>query len=71
MDIQSFTNDPDALLTETQTSDFLQISVRTLQAKRVLGGGPPFVKLGRAVRYRRSDLVEWTRTRTLRSTSDT
>ena len=35
------------------------IAVRTLQRKRLAGDGPPFVKLGGAVRYRRSDLDLW------------
>ena len=52
-------NDRDALLTEAQAGDFLNLSIRTLQAWRMQGGGPAFVKCGRAVRYRRSDLVSW------------
>jgi len=51
--------DPDALMTEAQTAEFLQVSIRTLQANRVRGGGPPYVKLGRSVRYRRRDVIAW------------
>ncbi|QND73647.1 helix-turn-helix domain-containing protein [Tardiphaga robiniae] len=51
--------DPDALLTENQAADFLNLSVRTLQAWRVKVAGPGFVRAGRAVRYRRSDLILW------------
>jgi len=51
--------DPDALLNEAQASDFLNLSIRTLQAWRVKGAGPRFVRAGRAIRYRRSDLVAW------------
>jgi predicted DNA-binding transcriptional regulator AlpA len=46
----------DQLLTEAQTADFLNVSIRSLQAWRVRGGGPIYAKLGRSVRYRRSDL---------------
>ena len=51
--------DPDTLLTEAQAADFLSISMRTLQAWRVRGGGPVFIRAGRAIRYRRRDLIEW------------
>jgi hypothetical protein len=34
-------------------------SVRTLQAWRIRIAGPAFVQVGRAVRYRRRDLIAW------------
>lgn len=49
----------DGLLTEPQAADFLNLSVRTLQAWRIKLAGPDFVRAGRAIRYRRSDLVAW------------
>ncbi len=64
------TSDPEALLTETQTADLLNISIRTLQAWRVRGGGPRFVRAGRAIRYRRRDLLAWIEQHTAGSTSD-
>jgi predicted DNA-binding transcriptional regulator AlpA len=51
--------DPDALLTETQVGRLLGLSTRTLQSWRLRRAGPLFVQAGRAVRYRRSDLVAW------------
>jgi hypothetical protein len=51
--------DQDALLTEVQAADLLSLSVRTLQAWRARAFGPPFVRAGRAVRYRRRDLFTW------------
>jgi len=51
--------DPDALLNEAQASDFLNLSIRTLQAWRGRSAGPRYVRTGRAIRYRRSDLVAW------------
>lgn len=45
------------LLTEAEAAQLRRQSVRTLQAERVRGGGCPFVKLGRNVRYRRSDVL--------------
>lgn len=57
--------DPDALLTEEQTAQFLNISVRTLQAWRIKLAGPRFVRVGRAIRYRRSDLTAWIEANTI------
>lgn len=37
---------------------------------RISGGGPVFVKLGGAVRYRKVDLDSWIETRRVRSTSE-
>jgi predicted DNA-binding transcriptional regulator AlpA len=47
------------LLNEVGAARVLCLSVRTLQAWRSKGTGPPFVRVGRAVRYRRSDIVDW------------
>lgn len=60
---------PDGLLTEVQAADLLNLSTRTLQAWRVKGGGPLFVRLGRAVRYRRADVNAWLEANTLEHTS--
>jgi predicted DNA-binding transcriptional regulator AlpA len=49
----------DSLLNERQTSSVLNLSVRTLQSWRSDGRGPPYVKTGRAIRYRIQDLIEW------------
>ena len=41
------------------------------QKDRLTGRGPRFVRLGRLVRYRRSDLEQWLDAQTRTSTSDT
>jgi predicted DNA-binding transcriptional regulator AlpA len=51
--------DQDALLKEQEVADLLGLSVRTLQSWRIRLAGPPFVQVGRAIRYRRRDLVAW------------
>jgi Helix-turn-helix domain len=51
--------DLDALLTEAQAADLLNLSVRTLQVWRWNDRGPLVVRAGRAVRYRRRDLLAW------------
>jgi predicted DNA-binding transcriptional regulator AlpA len=53
------TTSGDALLRETDAANFLKLSIRTLQAWRSSGVGPAFVRAGRAVRYRQSDLINW------------
>ena len=53
------------LLTTQQTSDYLQVSESFLRQSRMEGKregrtpGPPFVRIGRAVRYQLSDLDAW------------
>jgi predicted DNA-binding transcriptional regulator AlpA len=63
--------DPDVLLFGAEAAYLAGLSVRTFEALRLKGGGPPFVKLGRAVRYRRGDVLAWTAGKLRRSTSDT
>ena len=46
------------------------IASSTMCKWRVAGSGPPFVKLGRLVKYRRGDLRAHSRARRRRSTSD-
>lgn len=50
-------------------SQHLGLAVSTLEKLRVSGGGPRFVKMGRAVRYRLSDLEEYLAERVVESTS--
>jgi predicted DNA-binding transcriptional regulator AlpA len=54
---------------EDETSAAIGWTVSTLQKKRVSGGGPPFVKLGRSVRYRPSDVAAYVDKRVVSSTS--
>ena len=56
------------LLTEQQASERLNIKVKTLQAWRVRGGGPKFVKLGRCIRYAEHHLEEFIAQKTLTHT---
>jgi len=61
--------DPDALLTETQVAEILNLSIRTLQSWRVRRAGLKYVQVGRAVRYRRRDLIAWIDANTMGSST--
>lgn len=50
-------------------SRHIGLAVSTLEKLRVNGGGPRFVKLGRAVRYRVFDLDAYIAERVVESTS--
>ncbi len=47
---------PVTVMTVKQASEYLGLAVSTLNKWRCHGGGPVFVKMGRAVRYRVVDL---------------
>lgn len=51
------------LLTERQVAELLEVSIRTLQAWRMQNDGPPYIKVGFAVRYDPADLEEWLQAR--------
>jgi predicted DNA-binding transcriptional regulator AlpA len=46
------------------------LSVSWLAKARMRGDGPSYVKLGRSVRYRESDLLQWLKSRARLSTSE-
>ena len=58
------------LLTQHEAACLLRLSERTLERSRVTGLGPLFVKLGRRVFYRQSDLDDWVTSRICQSTSE-
>ena len=58
------------LLEEEAAAPLIGWSVSTLQKKRVAGDGPPYVKLGRSVRYRPEDLEAYVAARVVGSTSE-
>jgi hypothetical protein len=58
------------LLTENEAAELRRQSVRTLQAERLRGDGCPFVKLGRSVRYRLSDVMQFIDARIRSSTTE-
>lgn len=60
----------DVLLDERSLATRWAISIRTLQNQRLAGRGIVFVKIGRSVRYRLSDIVAFESHRCRSSTSE-
>jgi predicted DNA-binding transcriptional regulator AlpA len=49
----------EGLLTETEYAQMRGVSLRTAKRERALRSGPPFIKWGRAVFYRRAAIDAW------------
>lgn len=47
------------LLSEHELAALIDVKSQTLQTWRVQKAGPDFVKLGKSVFYRKSDVEEW------------
>jgi len=63
--------DPEQKYETPAAADYLGgIAPRTLEAWRVFGRGPRFIKIGSRVVYRRRDLDAWLATRERNSTRD-
>jgi excisionase family DNA binding protein len=58
------------MLNTKAAAQYLSLSEAYLEKLRVIGGGPEFVKFGKAVRYERSALDRWIADRRRRTTSD-
>lgn len=62
---------PPLVLNEKEAAVQLGVSARTLQAMRVDGSGPPFVRLSdRRIGYAVAALQSWIASRSVRSTSE-
>ena len=57
-------------LTTQQAALYLNLSNRTLEKYRVVGGGPEYIKYGRVVRYPIASLIAWKQARIFHSTSE-
>lgn len=57
------------LLNNDETADMLNVSRRTLPVWRVQGKGPKFIKIGKLVRYERTEIEAWILANTHANTS--
>jgi len=60
----------DQLMTVEQAAQYLGLAVSTLNKWRCHGGGPVFLKMGRAVRYKLENLDNYITRSERQSTSD-
>jgi predicted DNA-binding transcriptional regulator AlpA len=58
------------LLTAQEAADILRLSQSWLAKARMRGDGPPYLKIGRAIRYAESALTRWMRSNQRQSTSE-
>jgi len=60
----------DEVFDTADAAAYLKLSKQQLEIWRSRGGGPPFLKLDRRVRYRRNELDAWMNQRKRNSTSE-
>lgn len=60
----------DELLTVAEAARWAKVSESYLNKARLTGDGPRFVRLGRSIRYRQSDLEAWVQASAADSTSE-
>jgi len=61
---------PDHLWTTEECAIYLNVSVDWLNSSRGKGTGPPFVHIGRLIRYDPDAVKDWVRSRLVGSTSE-
>lgn len=49
-----------------EAAAFIGWKPQTLAVHRMNGSGPPYIRLGRSIRYRKCDLIEWLESNTVR-----
>jgi predicted DNA-binding transcriptional regulator AlpA len=57
------------LLTPKEAANFLRVSLSWLAKARMRGDGPPYIQIGRAIRYSQAALLQWMKSRQRLSTS--
>jgi hypothetical protein len=57
------------LLTPKEAAELLKVSGSWLAKARMRGDGPPFICVGRAIRYDQAALIQWMKSRQRLSTS--
>jgi hypothetical protein len=58
------------LLTPKEAADLLKVSPSWLAKARMRGDGPPFIKIGRSIRYSELGLLQWMKSHQHLSTSE-
>jgi excisionase family DNA binding protein len=58
------------LLTPKEAADLLRVSMSWLAKARMRGDGPPYIRIGRSIRYSEAALHQWMKSRQRLSTSE-
>jgi hypothetical protein len=58
------------LLTAKEAGRLLKVSLSWLAKSRMRGDGPPYIRVGRSIRYALPDLIQWKNSRRRLSTSE-
>ena len=58
------------LLTPKEAARLLKVSVSWLAKARMRGDGPPYIRIGRSIRYSEAALLQWMKSRQRLSTSE-
>ena len=58
------------LLTPQEAADLLRVSMSWLAKARMRGDGPPYIRIGRSIRYSEAALHQWMKSRQRLSTSE-
>ena len=58
------------LLTPKEAAFYLKVSESWLAKARMRGDGPPYIKVGRSIRYSEAALQQWMKSRQRLSTSE-
>jgi predicted DNA-binding transcriptional regulator AlpA len=59
-------NTPQQRVKERDAASYIGMSVPFLRLSRCNGGGPPYLRMGRAIRYDIADLDKWLDSRRVR-----
>jgi excisionase family DNA binding protein len=58
------------LLTPKEAAKVLKVSLSWLAKARMRGDGPPYIRVGRSIRYSEAALLQWMKSRQRLSTSE-
>jgi excisionase family DNA binding protein len=58
------------LLTPKEAAKLLKVSLSWLAKARMRGDGPPYIRIGRSIRYAEAALIQWMKSRQRLSTSE-
>lgn len=61
---------PNLVVDQKRCAELVGVSVRKIEADRIKGNGIPYLKIGRAVRYKMSDIQEYMNKNKFRHTTE-